>query len=100
MQLDVLAPSEVVQLLLPPPPAIVSTKCDAREPLHVDSALLPPPRITKTLFVHVLFQVVSGMYPRAEASFGSLVKFQYWLATPKLKLGPKFSKSVPPTATS
>src|SRR6266478_3235157 len=75
-QLEGATPSDVVQLLLPPPPPLVCTASTNWGLLQLASELAPAPRITNALFVQLLFQVVSGTYPIAEACCGSLVGFQ------------------------
>src|SRR5579862_3469361 len=75
-QLD---PLGEVQLLLPPPAAIVSTQFNARLLLQLASGVAPYSKTSKTLLVQVLFQVVSGTYPSADAWCGSFVGLQYGL---------------------
>src|ERR1700730_2850589 len=71
-QVEEATPLDVVQLLLPPPPPMVCTPFTSWGLLQLASGLAPALRITNTLFVQLLFQVVSGIYPTAEDCCGSL----------------------------
>jgi hypothetical protein len=60
-QVDGVAPSDIVQPLLPPPPPLVCTPFTSWGLLQLASGVAPALRITNTLFVQLLFQVVSGI---------------------------------------
>ena len=60
-QVEGVAPSEVMQLLLPPPPATVWTAPEALGLLQLASAEVPAPTAIYAGLVQLLFQTVSGM---------------------------------------